>query len=212
MRDYGFWDRLLIEGDRALRTLAAPPTGTGRANPGAAVPDTMLDAAERRHAAGLMRINHSGEVCAQALYFGHAAFARKPDVRADLMHAADEEGDHLVWCSERLGELGSRPSVFNPLWYAGAWAMGAGSALVSDAVALGFVGETERQVEAHLADHDQRLPAADQRSRAILKQMRDDEVRHGQHAMARGGVLLPFPVPTLMQRAADLMRTVVYRW
>lgn len=212
MREYGFWDRCLIEGDRALRTLAAPPSGTGRANPGAAVPEASLDAVERRHAAGLMRINHSGEVCAQALYFGHAAFARQPAVRAELMQAADEEGDHLVWCAERLGELGSRPSRFNPVWYAGAWAMGAGSALVSDAVALGFVGETERQVEAHLADHDERLPPADRRSRAILKQMREDEIRHGQHAMAQGGVPLPFPIPQLMQRAADLMRAVVYRW
>ncbi len=147
-----------------------------------------MDDTQRRHVAGLMRVNHTGEVCAQALYLGQAALARNADNRAHLLHAAAEETDHLAWCAQRLQELDSHPSVFNPLWYLGSYAIGAAAALAGDPLSLGFVMETERQVEAHLADHLQRLPAEDDRSRAVLTQMQADEVRHGQAAQQRGGI------------------------
>jgi ubiquinone biosynthesis monooxygenase Coq7 len=170
-----------------------------------------LDAGERRHAAGLMRINHTGEVCAQALYDGQAALARDEATRAHLQHAADEETDHLAWCAQRLRELDSRPSLLNPLWYAGSYAIGAAAALVGDKVSLGFVVETERQVEAHLEEHLQRLPPRDERSRAVLAQMQADEVRHADNARARGGIDLPFPIPRLMHLSSLLMKSVAYR-
>jgi ubiquinone biosynthesis monooxygenase Coq7 len=204
-------DRLLGEVDQALRTVFAPADPPDRASPGAAHPRPRLEDEERRHVAGLMRINHTGEVCAQALYYGQAAVARDQELRAHLVQAAREEGDHLAWCEQRLAELQSRGSVFNPLWYAGAWAIGAGAGLVGDRVSLGFVVETERQVESHLGDHLTRLPEGDQRTRAVLEQMKSDEVEHGEAARQRGAVELPWPIPRLMQAAADLMRAVAYR-
>lgn len=210
VRSYSPLDRLLIGFERALITVAAPAVAS-RPNPGDAEPRPTLDETERRHAAGLMRINHTGEVCAQALYDGQAALARSGDTRAYLQHAAAEETDHLAWCDERLHELGSRPSLLNPLWYAGSFALGAAAAAVGDRVSLGFVIETERQVEAHLADHRARLPAADTRSRAILAAMQADEVRHADNALARGGVALPAPIPNLMRAASALMKAVAYR-
>ena len=209
-RRYSPLDRLLIGFERALLTVAAPAIA-GRPNPGDAKPRPALTETERRHAAGLMRINHTGEVCAQALYDGQAALARTGDTRAYLQHAAAEETDHLAWCGERLRELDSRPSLLNPLWYAGSFALGAAAAAVGDRVSLGFVIETERQVEAHLADHLARLPAADARSRAILATMQADEVRHADNALARGGIALPAPIPRLMRAASALMKTVAYR-
>ena len=206
----GLLDTLLIEADRALRTLAAPAVGTGRPNPGAAGSDT-LDDAERRHAAGLMRINHAGEICAQALYFGHARVARDPALREKLLQAADEEGDHLAWCRERLQQLQSRPSLFDPFWYAGAYALGVAAGMGSDRWNLGFIVETERQVEAHLGDHLQQLPDSDERSRQIVSQMQSDEADHAEMAQAAGARPLPRPIPQLMRRAADVMKAIAYR-
>lgn len=158
-----------------------------------------------------MRVNHTGEVCAQALYSGQAAVARDEKTRAQLLEAASEETDHLAWCGERLRELDSRPSLLNPLWYAGSFAIGALAALVSDKVSLGFVVETERQVEAHLGEHLQKLPEADARSRAIVAEMQADEARHGRLAKDAGGIDLPPPVPGLMRLASAVMKAVAYR-
>jgi len=203
-------DRLIAGFERALDTVAGTPEA-GRPSPARGLAEAELDPAERRHAAGLMRINHTGEVCAQALYDGQAALARSGETRRHLVHAAAEETDHLAWCAERLRELDSRPSLLNPLWYAGCYAMGAAAALAGDAVSLGFVVETERQVEAHLAEHLETLPDADERSRAVLRQMQADEIRHGDEAAARGGVELPFPIPPLMQLTSLLMKKIAYR-
>jgi ubiquinone biosynthesis monooxygenase Coq7 len=203
-------DRLLSSFERAMETVLGTPEPT-RPSPAAAIDDAELDPAERRHAAGLMRINHTGEVCAQALYDGQAALARSAENRQHLQHAASEETDHLAWCAERLQQLDSRPSLLNPLWYAGSYAIGLGAALVGDPISLGFVVETERQVEAHLAQHMDRLPPQDQRSRAILSQMQADEVRHADAARQRGGIELPFPLPKLMHVSSLLMKTVAYR-
>jgi ubiquinone biosynthesis monooxygenase Coq7 len=203
-------DRLIAGFERALDTVAGTPEA-GRPSPARGLAEAELDPAERRHAAGLMRINHTGEVCAQALYDGQAALARSEEIRRHLVHAAAEETDHLAWCAGRLRELDSRPSLFNPLWYAGSYAIGAAAALAGDPVSLGFVVETERQVEAHLAEHLETLPEQDQRSRAVLLQMQADEVRHADEAEACGGVELPFPIPPLMQLTSLLMKKVAYR-
>ena len=203
-------DRLLIDAQNALDTVfGAPPAQ--RANPSSGEPDVVLDEAERRHAAGLMRINHVGEVCAQALYVGQATVARDEATRAHLLEAAQEETDHLAWCAQRLDELDSRPSLLNPLWYAGSYAIGTLAGLRGDGWNLGFVVETERQVEAHLDEHLQTLPAADARSRAILATMKADEARHADNAQAHGARVLPPPVPMLMAMASNLMKTIAYR-
>ena len=203
-------DRLLDSAQNALSTVAGSPRAE-RANPGETVPDVVLDEAERRHAAGLMRINHVGEVCAQALYIGQAAVARDPATRAQLLEAAQEETDHLAWCADRLRELDSRPSLLNPLWYAGSYAIGALAGLRGDGWNLGFVVETEHQVEAHLDEHLKTLPEADARSRAILEVMKEDEARHADHAEAAGAKILPHPIPGAMALASKLMKTVAYR-
>ena len=203
-------DRLLAGCERALEAIAGSPAAQ-RPSPAAGIAETDMDDSERRHAAGLMRINHTGEVCAQALYFGQAALARSVDNRDHLLHAAAEETDHLAWCAQRLQQLNSRPSLLNPLWYAGSYAIGAAAALAGDALSLGFVVETERQVEAHLAEHLQKLPAQDERSRAVLAQMQADEIRHAQAAQQRGGIALPLPLPTLMQLSSLVMKAVAYR-
>jgi ubiquinone biosynthesis monooxygenase Coq7 len=203
-------DRLLAGVERALETVAGTPEAH-RPSPAHHIADAELDDKERRHVAGLMRINHTGEVCAQALYDGQAALAREEENRAHLHEAASEETDHLAWCAERLHELGSQPSLLNPLWYAGSYAIGALAALAGDKVSLGFVVETEKQVEAHLAEHLDKLPAQDERSRAVLKQMQEDEVRHAQHARERGGINLPFPIPQMMHVTSMVMKTVAYR-
>lgn len=203
-------DRLLIDAQNALETVFGSPAAQ-RANPAGGEADVVLDEAERRHAAGLMRINHVGEVCAQALYVGQAAAARDAATRAHLLAAAQEETDHLAWCAQRLDELHSRPSLFNPLWYAGSYAIGLAAGLRGDGWNLGFVVETERQVEAHLEEHLQTLPPADVRSRAILEVMKADEVRHADDAQARGARVLPPPAPTLMALASKVMKAVAYR-
>jgi len=158
-----------------------------------------------------MRINHAGEVCAQALYLGQAAVTRDEDLHRHLVQAAAEEADHLAWCAQRLDELGSRPSLLNPFWYAGSFAIGAAAGLVGDRVSLGFVVETERQVENHLGDHLERLPEDDARSRAIVRRMQADEARHGAEAKDAGAVELPPPVPSLMTAAAAVMKALAYR-
>ena len=210
MRPLSPLDRLLDATQNALSTVAGSPRAE-RANPGLAEPEVVLEGDERRHAAGLMRINHVGEVCAQALYIGQAAVARDPATRAHLLHAAQEETDHLAWCADRLRELDSRPSLFNPLWYAGSFAIGAAAGLRGDGWNLGFVVETERQVEAHLEEHLASLPQADQRSRAILQLMKQDEARHADAAQAAGARNLPLPVKAAMRAASKLMKAVAYR-
>jgi len=203
-------DRLLVDAQNALDTVFGAPLAQ-RANPAVDEAEVVLDDAERRHAAGLMRINHVGEVCAQALYVGQAAVARDEATRMHLLAAAQEETDHLAWCAQRLDELDSRPSLLNPLWYAGSYTIGALAGLRGDGWNLGFVVETERQVEAHLDEHLQTLPAADARSRAILEVMKADEARHADDAQAQGARALPQPVPTLMAMASNLMKTIAYR-
>jgi 3-demethoxyubiquinol 3-hydroxylase len=210
-RCYSRLDHALIEIDRALGTIFDPSPVALRPSPAEDIADAPLDDAARRHAAGLMRVNHVGEVCAQALYFGQAAVAHDERQRARMLEAAAEETDHLAWCGERLRELDSRPSLLNPLWYAGSYAIGAAAGLVSDRLSLGFVVETERQVEAHLGEHLERLPDADARSRAIVAAMKDDEARHADRALAAGAETLPDPVPALMRFASNVMKAVAYR-
>ena len=210
-RTYSRLDRLLIEAEHALSStlIAQPMARTG--SPATNVPEANLDESARTHAAGLMRVNHVGEVCAQALYFGQAAVARDQATRMQLLAAAAEETDHLAWCGERLKQLDSRPSLLNPLWYAGSYAIGALAGLRGDGWNLGFVVETERQVEAHLGEHLQSLPEADARSRAIVQVMMADEARHADNAQAAGARALPAPVQQVMRMASALMKAVAYR-
>ena len=205
------FDRALVELERALGTIFEPAPVAVRPSPAETVDDAPLDDAERRHAAGLMRVNHVGEVCAQALYFGQAAVAHDERQRARMLEAAAEETDHLAWCGERLRELDSRPSFLNPLWYGGAYAIGVAAGIIGDRLSLGFVVETERQVEAHLDEHLETLPADDAKSRAIVRVMKEDEARHASNALAAGAEILPDPVPALMRFASKVMKTVAYR-
>jgi ubiquinone biosynthesis monooxygenase Coq7 len=203
-------DTLLAAADSALRTLFAKPHASQVCPtlPGAV---TELSAAEKRHAAGLMRVNHVGEVCAQALYTAQALSTRNEGLRAHFIKACVEETDHLAWTAQRLEELGARPSVLNPLWYAGAFGLGLIAGRLGDAVSLGFVVETEVQVGAHLQSHVDALPEGDHASRAIVAQMHDDELRHAQDARAAGAMDLPQPVKELMRTAAKVMTTVAQR-
>ena len=203
-------DHLLAGVDGALRTVFSPAPAAGRANPGAAFAGDVGSEQQRRHVAGLMRVNHAGEIAAQGLYQGQAATAELAEVRAAMERAAEEENDHLAWCEERLTELGSRPSLLGPLWYAGAFAIGAGAGLVGDRWSLGFVAETERQVVRHIEEHLGMLPADDERSRAILEQMKMDELAHGSAALAAGGVELPAPVRGLMGVVSKVMTRGAY--
>jgi 3-demethoxyubiquinol 3-hydroxylase len=214
MRSHSKTELLLGELDRALRTLGAPKAQQQRATPKAGereYPQVELSAAEKRRAAGLMRVNHAGEVAAQALYFGHAAGAKAASIKTMMLAAAAEEADHLAWCTDRLTALDARPSLFGPLWYGGAYIIGFAAAKVSDQTALGFVAETERQVEAHLKNHESELPADDADSLAVVQAMRADEAAHGRAALAAGGQHPRWPIPGLMQKAADVMRWVAAR-
>ena len=202
-------DRLIIGVDRALRTLSGTASSV-RSNPAANVEDAALTPDERRLAAGLMRVNHTGEVCAQALYQAQALSARDPAARERLAQAAREEEEHLTWTQQRLSELGGRVSLVNPLWYAGSFAIGLCAGIAGDRVNLGFVVETERQVEEHLTGHMDRLPAADARSRAIVSAMRDDEMRHGAAARDAGAEELPLPIRALMRATAKVMTVTAY--
>lgn len=210
MRALDGTDRLIIDFDRGLRALAGVQGGSGRPYPAEAVPEAELTEGERHSAAGLMRVDHAGEVAAQALYHSQALTARSPAVRAHLREAAREEGDHLDWCARRLRELDSHASRLVPAWYAGSFAIGALAGFAGDRVSLGFVEETERQVEAHLDGHLERLPAADARSRALIEQMRRDEIRHGAEAHAAGAMSLPAPVRGLMRAVARVMTATAY--
>ena len=201
-------DSLLSVADQTLRTLFAPARSDRW--PELPADDAALTPGERRHAAALMRVNHAGEIAAQGLYRGQAALSRDPAVREFLDHAADEEADHLAWCESRLRELGTRPSRLNALWYLGSFGLGAAAALLGDAVSLGFMTETETQVEGHLASHLDRLPAADRRSRRIVELMKAEESGHGDAARARGAAELPQPIPSLMRAAARVMTGTAY--
>lgn len=204
-------DRIFAALDDALRvSLASQPSGAD--SPADGVEDVSLDEYDRGHVAGLMRVNHSGEVCAQALYEGQALTARDPQTQAHLLEAAAEERRHLNWCHQRLVELDSGPSRLNPLWYGGSLAVGALAGLMGDDWSLGFVMETERQVEAHLENHLSQLPAEDVRSRRILQQMMADEARHGSEAEQAGGRHLPAPVQRLMGATAQIMKSLAYRF
>lgn len=203
-------DNFIAGFDRALRTIAGV-AGATRASPAEAVAESDLDARGRRHAAALMRVNHVGEVCAQALYQGQALTARNPEARGTLAQAAREEEDHLAWSAERIRELDGRTSLLNPFWYAGAFAIGAAAGAVGDRWNLGFLAETERQVEAHLAGHLDRLPAEDQRTRALVEAMRADEARHRETALRLGAAELPKPVKSLMRLASGVMTRIAYR-
>ncbi len=203
-------DRLLATLNNALATLAGA-LHSSRLMPQAVAPAQPLSPTEQAHAGALMRINHVGEICAQALYQAQALTARTPELRDQMLHAAQEEEDHLVWTQQRLEALHARPSLLNPLWYAGAFAIGCLAGRLGDKVSLGFVVETERQVEAHLASHLQTLPEQDVESRAVVEQMQADEARHAYQAQAAGAVELPRPVKWLMKGAAKVMTTVAYR-
>ena len=203
-------DRLLASANNALRTVAAPAGRSARPNPAEHILDADLDDGQKAHAAGLMRVNHAGEVCAQALYQGHAAVARDKTVEAQMQHAADEEFDHLAWCEERIRELGEDVSRLSPFWYAGAFAIGAASGILGDKWSLGFIAETEKQVCSHLDSHLEALPPEDAKSRAIVEQMRDEEEEHGENAIEAGAAELPAPVKRLMRLTAKVMTKTAY--
>lgn len=205
-------DRLIVQADRALRTLAnAGDMAAERPSPAKPLHESDLTEAEKKHAAALMRVNHAGEVCAQALYQGQALTAKLPDVRKEMEKAAAEEIDHLVWCQERIDELDSHTSLLNPLWYGLSFALGAGAGLVSDRVSLGFVAATEQQVCRHLQDHLYQLPEQDYKSRAVIEQMLEDETRHGDAALAAGGADFPAPVKHVMALVSKVMTISSYR-
>lgn len=210
-----FVDNCLLQFDQALRTCVPGSSMAARPSPANQLDEetttTNLSPAEQKHAAGLMRINHTGEVCAQALYAGQASTAKLEQVRGAMEEAAAEEVDHLAWCEQRLQELDSRPSVLNPLWYALSFGMGAAAGLAGDKWSLGFVAETEKQVCDHLEEHLENLPESDQRSKAVLAQMIIDERHHGETATAAGGVPLPPPVKQAMLAMSKVMKKTTYR-
>lgn len=203
-------DQLIIEFDRALRTVFASARTT-RALPGAELPDIELDADQKRHVVGLMRVNHCGEICAQALYQGQALTSRDPAIRDALRSAADDETEHLAWTERRIAELGGRKSRLNPLLYVGSLTLGVVAGALGDKWNLGFLAETERQVESHLDGHLQQLPVADARSKAIVNQMRLDEIEHAHTAVQYGAAELPLPIKAAMKVTAKLMTTTAYR-
>ena len=204
-------DRFIVEFDTALRSVV------GGANAQRPIPgsesgaNTALDSEQRKHTAGLMRINHVGEVCAQALYQSQKLVARNSEIKEILDHSGQEEMDHLAWCETRLKELGSHTSYLNPVWYAGSFAIGLAAGLAGDKWSLGFVAETEKQVESHLESHLKKLPTEDHRSRAIVDQMRMDEIEHGQAALHAGGANLPAPIQKIMQAMSKVMTTTAYK-
>lgn len=210
-RHYSPLDRLLLQADAAMRTLIPKSSHASRPSPALVEPHSTVDAQHTKHIAGLMRINHTGEVCAQALYQGQALTAKLPHIREQMEHAAEEEVDHLVWCEQRIHELGSHTSVLNPLFYGLSFAIGATAGAISDKVSLGFVAATEEQVCKHLDDHLQHIPADDPKSRAILQQMRIDEEEHANVALDAGGYRFPAPVKFGMSLMAKVMTASTYR-
>lgn len=209
-RRFSAFDHALIQIDGFMRRLSFEPQAL-RSNPAAQTPEGKINQAEAKHAAGLMRVNHVGEVCAQALYLGQAAVAKEPALKQHLMQAAKEEADHLAWCKERLNELHDRPSLLNPLWFTGAYGIGVAAGLAGDGWNLGFVVETERQVEAHLDSHLIELPEQDHKSRVIVAQMKTDEIAHADAAVAMGAKELPVPVKWMMKVSAKLMTKLAYK-
>ncbi|WP_291712618.1 2-polyprenyl-3-methyl-6-methoxy-1,4-benzoquinone monooxygenase [Limnobacter sp. CACIAM 66H1] len=204
-------DAVIGELDKALKTLAATPVAQ-RPNPaGQTWPVEQLSDSDKEQVIGLMRVNHVGEICAQALYQAQALASKDPEKKALFDHAAKEEADHLAWTQERLDQLGARPSLLNPFWYGGAFALGFVAGTLGDKVSLGFMAETERQVEKHLNDHLGKLPAGDQKSRAILEQMRQDEIEHGQTAIDQGANNLPMPVKLAMTAMSKVMTTLAQK-
>lgn len=204
-------DKLISEADSVLKTLTSRGAPADRPSPATGHRDTELSPRQRRHVAGLMRVNHTGEICAQALYQGQALTAKLPDVREEMQQAAREEADHLVWCEERLRELGSHTSVLNPVWYGLSFAMGAVAGAIGDKVSLGFVAATEERVCSHLRDHLKQLPDEDRKSQLILQQMLEDEQRHGDQALHAGGANFPRPVKDAMTSVSKLMTRASYR-
>ncbi|RME35017.1 MAG: 2-polyprenyl-3-methyl-6-methoxy-1,4-benzoquinone monooxygenase [Gammaproteobacteria bacterium] len=211
MRSYTPVDRALLQLDLGLRTLFGRPRSTGRPHPGEEFPDRGLEEPQRRHVEGLMRVDHTGEVCAQALYQGQALTARDRQVAERLMQAAEEENDHLIWCERRLQEIGGRKSLLNPFWYLASLGIGAAAGLAGDRLSLGFLAETERQVVRHLEEHLASLPARDRRSRAILEQMKVDEACHAATAERMGAQEVPPPLKLLMKLQSKVMTTTAYR-
>jgi len=203
-------DRVISEADTVMRTLANRGNSAGRESPASGHSEALLSERERRHVAALMRVNHTGEVCAQALYQGQALTARLPTVREEMREAAAEEIDHLVWCAERLQELDSRPSALNPAWYGLSFTLGAVAGAIGDKVSLGFVAATEERVCTHLKEHLRQLPDDDRKSRLILQQMLEDEQRHGDNALAAGGTDFPRPVKEVMTRVSQVMTRSSY--
>ncbi len=204
-------DRIIGELDHALRVVAAPAASGSIPSAGAQAEDQRLRDEDRRESAALMRVNHAGEIAAQALYRGQAAVSRDAELRAALLSAADDEHRHLVWCEQRVAQLGSHTSRLAPFWYAGAFAMGGLAGLAGDRISLGFLAETERQVADHLAGHLERLPKEDRPSREIVERMQSEEIAHGQDAVDRGGAQLPAPVTRMMAAAAKVMTTIAHR-
>ncbi|OXL16106.1 2-polyprenyl-3-methyl-6-methoxy-1,4-benzoquinone monooxygenase [Polynucleobacter cosmopolitanus] len=204
-------DGFIIEFDRALRSIVGATPMRRSVPESSTMNESELSAEEKKHAAGLMRVNHVGEVCAQALYQSQKLHAKSDDLKNKLEHAAIEEEDHLAWCERRLEELDSHPSLLNPVWYAGSFVLGSIAGLAGDKISLGFVAETEKQVEHHLDDHLKELPSNDHRSRAIVAQMRADEIAHGQMAIQEGGVELPSAVQEVMKTMAKVMTVTAYR-
>lgn len=209
MRQFTGLDRMIHSFDQALRSLVPGATTAQRVNP-AQTQSAALSITESRHVAGLMRVNHSGEVCAQALYHGQALTAKLPSVRLEMEHAAQEEQDHLAWCEDRLKELNSYPSLLNPVWYSLSFAMGAAAGIAGDKYSLGFVAETEKQVSKHLLAHLSQLPSQDIKSKAILEQMNFDELQHRDTALKAGGVELPVPVKIMMTIISKTMTKTSY--
>jgi len=203
-------DRLIGEIDRAVRAIAGV-ANAARSSPAEGKPEAEMAEKDRAHAAALMRVNHVGEICAQALYQGQALTARDPHARAQLEQAAQEEQDHLAWSADRIRELGGRPSLLNPFWYAGSFAIGALAGALGDRWNLAFLAETERQVEEHLTGHLEALPAADERTRAVVTAMREDEAKHRATALGLGAAELPSPAKAAMRLASKVMTTVAYR-
>ena len=203
-------DQFILGIDQALRTLFGRPLVTERPDPASGVAEADMSEQERDLAARLMRINHTGEVCAQALYQGQALTAKLPTVRQSMERAAQEENDHLAWCETRLRELDNRKSLLNPFWYASSFVLGAAAGLAGDKWSLGFVAETEHQVEAHLNDHLNRLPPQDGKSRAVVTQMKEDEIHHATVALEAGGAALPGPIKLAMKLTSKLMTGSVY--
>ena len=210
-RNLTFFDRCIEQFDQAVRTMFGQPAGSGRTNPAQTATTEELTATDKAESICLMRVNHAGEVCAQALYQGQAMTARRSDVRSQMQEAAVEENDHLLWCRQRLDELGGQTSLLNPLWYSGSFLIGAATGLLGDKWSLGFLAETEHQVVSHLQSHLDRLPATDRKSVAVLEQMKEDEARHKTSALNAGGLALPDPAKKLMTLMSRIMTATAYR-